>query len=155
MPAPRRQPNMLTTIHPGSVGEEGLVLEAAGNSSYPLLDVMWTMFLFFAAVLWFWLIIAILTDVFRRRDMSGWGKAGWTLFVIVLPFVGVLVYMVAQGGQMADRRELGLREESPAYAGPVSVAQGASEISQAKDLLDSGAITTDEYQALKTKALAS
>src|SRR4051812_28180981 len=82
MPAPRRQPNMLTTIHPGSVGEEGLVLEAAGNSSYPLLDVMWTMFLFFAAVLWFWLIIAILTDVFRRRDMSGWGKAGWTLFVI-------------------------------------------------------------------------
>ena len=65
-------------------------------SNYPFLDVMWTMFIFFAWVIWVWLLIMVLSDIFRRPDVSGWGKAGWTLFVIFLPLLGVLVYMIAR-----------------------------------------------------------
>ena len=64
-------------------------------SDYPFLDIMWTMFIFFAWVIWVWLLIMVLADVFRRADLSGWAKAGWTLFVIFLPLLGVLVYMIA------------------------------------------------------------
>jgi len=65
-------------------------------SNYPFLDIMWTMFIFFAWVIWIWLLIMVLADVFGRRDLSGWAKAGWTLFVIFLPLLGVLVYMIAR-----------------------------------------------------------
>jgi len=64
--------------------------------SYPFLNIMWTMFIFFAWVIWIWLLIMILADNFRRNDQTGWAKAGWTLFVIFLPLIGVLVYMVSR-----------------------------------------------------------
>jgi len=73
-------------------------------TGYPFLEIFWTMLIFFTWVIWIWIVIMVLADVFRRREMSGWGKAGWTVFVIVLPFVGVLVYLITNGGGMAERR---------------------------------------------------
>ncbi len=72
-------------------------------SSYPFLSVFWTMLIFVFWVIWIWIVISVLIDVFRRHDLSGWGKAGWTVFVIILPFLGVLVYLVAHGTGMAER----------------------------------------------------
>src|SRR5215203_1260368 len=73
-------------------------------ADYPLMDIIWTMFVFFAWVIWFWLLITVFSDLFRRHDTSGWGKAAWSLFVIVLPYLGVFVYLISQGKEMAERR---------------------------------------------------
>jgi hypothetical protein len=73
-------------------------------TSYPFLEIFWTMLIFFTWVIWIWIVITVLIDVFRRTDLSGWAKAAWTIFVIVLPFVGVLVYLVANSTGMAERR---------------------------------------------------
>jgi hypothetical protein len=117
------------------------------------------MIIFFAWVAWIWILITILSDIFRRHDISGWGKAAWTIFLIVLPFVGVLVYMIAQHDGMADRaaeRMHGERAQVDEYVRSVASNGGAaSEISRAKELLDTGAITQEEFQALKAKALAA
>ena len=72
-------------------------------ADYPFLDIVWTMLIFFAWVIWFWILIRVLVDVFRRHDISGWGKAGWTLFMIVVPFLGVLIYLIAHGKDMGQR----------------------------------------------------
>lgn len=125
-------------------------------SDYPLLDVVWTMFVFFAFVIWIWMLFVIFADIFRRHDLSGWGKAGWSALIIFLPFVGVFSYLIAQGKHMAERRA----EEMQAAQSQVdqhirSVSGGrASEISQAKELLDTGAITQAEYDQLKQAVLS-
>jgi len=75
---------------------------ALAASNYPFLDVVWTMFIFFAFVIWIWLLVMVLADVFSRRDLSGWGKAGWTLFVIFLPLLGVLTYMIVRPAGEGD-----------------------------------------------------
>ena len=128
-------------------------------SSYPFLDVMWTMLVFFAWVTWFWMLITVLSDVFRRHDLSGWGKAGWTVFVIFLPFIGVLSYLIAQSEGMADR-SMQAAQASQAQADEYirSVAaqsDPAEQIAKAKELLDRGAISATEYDALKQKALGA
>jgi hypothetical protein len=135
------------------------MVEAASN--YPLMDVFWTMVIFFAWMIWIWLLITIFADLFSRRDISGWGKAGWTLLVLVLPFLGVLIYMISQSTAMADRRlaQVQAQQESfDSYVKSVAATSGggapASEIGRAKELLDTGAITQDEYDAIKAKALA-
>jgi hypothetical protein len=127
-------------------------------ADYPFLDVFWTMILFFLWVAWIWTLIGVVGDVFRRHDISGWGKAAWTLFLIAVPFLGVLIYLIAHGQGMAERR---LEEANAARAQMdeyvKSVADGggaASEIDKAKRLLDSGAITQAEFEDLKRKALA-
>jgi hypothetical protein len=132
------------------------------ESSYPLLNVFWTMVVFFAWMIWIWLLITIFADLFRRSDVSGWGKAGWTVLVIVLPFLGVLIYLIAQGRQMGERRVAEAKASQASFDSYVkSVAtstnghDGATEIKQAKDLLDSGAISPAEFETLKRKALAS
>jgi hypothetical protein len=135
-----------------------VVIEAA--SSYPLANALWTMFEFFAFVIWIWLLFAIFSDLFRRDDLSGWATAGWTIFVLVVPLIGVLVYMITQSSGMSDRsvaQERKARGDYEDYVRSITPTQrGATEeISRAKDLLDTGAITTDEYDALKQKALAS
>jgi hypothetical protein len=129
-------------------------------ADYPFLDVLGTMLIFFAWVIWVWLLIRVFVDVFRRHDLSGWGKAGWTLLVIVLPFLGVLIYLIANG------QEMGQRDVDVARATQAQVDQrirsvagsgsdgAAAEIAKAKSLLDSGAITRDEYESLKSKALS-
>jgi hypothetical protein len=127
-------------------------------SDYPFLDVFWTLLVFFAWVIWFWLLITVLADIFRRHDISGGAKVGWTLFVIFLPLLGVLIYLGTQSKQMAERN---MREAEAAksqmddYVRSVATEGGAaSEIERAKKLLDSGAISQAEFDAIKQKALA-
>ena len=126
-------------------------------ADYPFLDVFWTLLVFFAWVIWFWILITVLADVFRRHDIGGGAKVMWTLFVIFLPLLGVLVYLGSQGKSMAERN---VREAQAAQAGMDdyirNVAGGtAAEIDKAKQLLDSGAISQEEFEAIKRKALAS
>jgi hypothetical protein len=128
-------------------------------ADYPFLDILWSMIIFFAWVVWIWMMILILGDVFRRRDTSGWAKAGWVVFMLVLPFLGVLVYLIVNHDGMADRSAKaaqGQKEQFDEYVRSVGGGGGAaSEIDKAKQLLDSGAITPDEFAALKAKALAA
>ncbi len=117
------------------------------------------MLLFFLFFLWIFLVIRILIDVFRRDDISGWGKAAWTIFIIILPFLGVLVYVIAQGDKMAERdvqQAQEQQEQFDEYVKSVSQSGGtADEIAKAKELLDSGAITQEEFDSIKSRALAS
>jgi hypothetical protein len=128
-------------------------------SDYPFLDVLWTMFIFFAWVIWFWLLITVFADLFRRRDISGWGKAGWIIFVIILPYLGVLIYLIAQHQGMTDRnleQSQAAQSQFDAYVKDVAATSGPSaEIEKAKQLLDSGAISQAEFDSLKAKALSS
>ena len=129
-------------------------------ADYPFLDILWSMIIFFVWVVWIWIMIIILTDVFRRRDISGWGKAGWTVFLIVLPFLGAFIYLIAEGNNMADRRAEDVRGQQAQfddYVKTVAADGGgaAAEIAKAKQLLDSGAITQTEFEQLKAKALAA
>jgi phospholipase D-like protein/putative oligomerization/nucleic acid binding protein len=127
-------------------------------ADYPFLNILWSMIIFFVWVAWIWMIILILSDVFRRRDLSGWGKAGWTFFLIVLPFLGALIYLIAQSDGMAERRAQdvqGQRAQVDEYVRSVAGSGGpAAEIDKAKQLLDSGAINQTEFDAIKAKALA-
>jgi hypothetical protein len=126
-------------------------------SDYPFLDVMWTMIVFFLWVLWFWLLFAVFADIFRRHDLSGWGKTGWLIFTIVLPYLGVFVYLISQGAGMTERnveRGQAQREQLDAYVRETAGGGAAAEIERAKKLLDSGAISQAEYDAIKQKALA-
>lgn len=128
-------------------------------TDYPFLELMWTMAVFFAWVIWFWLLILMLADVFRRRDISGWAKAGWTVLVLVLPYIGVLIYLISQGKGMAERRmaeSQASQQQFDAYVRSVSTSAGggaADQIAKAKQLLDNGSITQQEYEALKQKAM--
>ena len=129
------------------------------DAQYPFLSVMWTLLVIFGWVIWFWLLIVIFGDVFRRHDISGWSKALWSIFVIVAPFLGVLIYLGVNGKGMAERNEKAqktARTEMDDYVRSVASSGGAAgEIEKAKQLLDSGAINADEYAALKQKALAA
>ena len=125
---------------------------------YTFLDAFWTLLVFFLWIMWFWLLIVILTDVFRRHDISGWGKAAWVLFVIVLPFLGVLLYLGFQGHGMSERSaqdQRAARQQTDEYIRSVATSDPAEQIAKAKQLLDSGAITQSEFDALKQKALAT
>ena len=128
-------------------------------AEYPFLNILGSMILFFTWVVWIWMMIAILSDVFRRRDMSGWAKAAWTVFLIVLPFLGALIYLIAHHDGMADRNVKQAQVAQAQFDEHIqSVATNgggaAAEIEKAKGLLDSGAITRTEFDALKAKALA-
>jgi biopolymer transport protein ExbB/TolQ len=127
-------------------------------ADYPFLDLFWSMIIFFSWVIWIWMVFTILADVFRRRDLSGWGKAAWSVFLIVVPFLGVLVYLIAQHDGMAQRSAEAAQAQKAQfddYVRTTAASAGpAAEIDKAKGLLDSGAITPDEFAALKAKALA-
>jgi hypothetical protein len=128
-------------------------------SSYPFLKIFWTILIFFAWVIWIWIAVTVLIDVFRRRDISGWGKAAWVVFVIVLPFVGVLAYLIFNNDGMADRSGQEAATTQAQFDDYVRKAAGtdgpASEIETAKKLLDSGAITPAEFDAIKARAIGS
>ena len=128
-------------------------------ADYPFLNILGSMILFFSWVIWILMMVSILGDVFRRRDLSGWGKAGWTVFMIVLPFVGALIYLISNHDGMAERnvKEARVaRAEFDDYVQSVATNGGgaAAEIEKAKSLLDSGAINQSEFEAIKAKALA-
>ena len=120
-------------------------------ADYPFLDILWTMIIFFAWVIWIWILISILADVFRRHDISGGKKALWVIFLILLPFVGVLIYLIVNGQGMAERNVKQVHEQVQAAA---AMAGPSAQIASAKELLDKGAISQEEFEALKRKALA-
>jgi hypothetical protein len=132
--------------------------EEAVLGAYTFGQAMWTMFVFFMWILWFWLLFTVFGDLFRRHDIGGWGKAGWCVFVIVLPFLGVFVYLIAEGKAMGERnvqQAQAAQSQMDAYVRSVAGSGNAAEqIAQAKGLLDSGAITQVEFDQLKAKALA-
>jgi general stress protein CsbA len=127
-------------------------------ADYPFLNILWTMIIFFCWVAWIWMLILILSDVFRR-DISGWAKAGWCVFLIVLPFLGALVYLIANGKDLTARRVQDAQVSQAHFDDYVKTVAGnggaAGEIAKAKSLLDSGAITQEEFDTLKAKALAA
>ena len=128
-------------------------------ADYPFLDIVWTMFIFFAWVIWFWILITVFADIFRRDDTSGFGKVLWMIFVIVLPFLGVFIYLIANHDGMTQRNIDRARSQQASmddYVRSVaSTGSAASEIEKAKSLLDSGAISQAEFDAIKQKALAA
>jgi hypothetical protein len=127
-------------------------------ANYPFLDILWTMFIFFAWVIWFWLLITIFADVFRRHDISGGKKTLWCIFVILTPFIGVFVYLISQSKGMNERNLQNVkqqRQQADEYIRSVAADDPASQIAQAKSLLDSGAINQQEFDSLKQKALAT
>ena len=129
-------------------------------ADYPFLDILWTMILFFCWVAWIWILIMIIADLFRNHDASGWTKALWVIFLIVLPFLGVLIYLIVNSKGMAERQAKHVQagqEQFAQYVQTVAAKDSggaASEIEKAKALLDSGAITQAEFDSLKAKALA-
>jgi hypothetical protein len=127
-------------------------------AEYPFLDVFWTMLVFVAWVTWFMLLFRVIGDVFRRHDIGGGHKVLWLIFVIVLPFLGVFVYLIAQSRGMTERSikeaEAGQRQFDDYVKSVASSTGAAGEIGKAKQLLDSDAITQAEFDAIKAKALA-
>jgi len=125
-------------------------------SDYPFLDILWTMFIFFLFIIWIWILITVFVDIFRRKDVGGGSKALWIIFVIILPYVGVLIYLIANHDGMADRNIAAAQKQQDATDAYIkSVAGGsAAEIEKAKGLLDSGAITQAEFDQIKAQALA-
>jgi len=127
-------------------------------ADYPFLDLILTMVIFFLWILWFWLLITIFADIFRRHDISGAKKTLWIVFTILVPFLGVFVYLITQNVGMTERqldRTRGQREQFDDYVRQTASSGGAAaEIEKAKQLLDSGAITQAEFETMKQKALA-
>ena len=125
-------------------------------ADYPFFDVFWSILIFFCWVIWIWVVITVLIDVFRRDDMNGWVKALWVVLVVILPWLGVLIYLIANHKGMQERSVKQAQEQQQAFDSYVRETAGGSagEIAKAKELLDSGAITQAEFDALKAKALA-
>jgi len=125
-------------------------------ADYPFLDIFWSMIIFFCWVIWIWMVIAIFADLFSRHDVSGWVKAAWSVFIIVVPFLGVLVYLIANSTGMAQRNAERARKSQQQFAGYVqSVANGsASELAKAKQLRVDGTLSPSEFDALKAKIIA-
>ena len=131
-------------------------------TSYPLLDVFFTTLWIVGFVLWIWLVIAIFTDLFRDHAMSGWAKAAWILFVLILPVIGVLTYLIARGGSMRERaaedakaQEQATREYIRSVAGSEGSATTADELSKLASLRDQGVISQQEFEEQKNRLLSS
>jgi Short C-terminal domain/Phospholipase_D-nuclease N-terminal len=126
-------------------------------ADYPFLEVFWTMLIFFGFVIWLWILFAVLADILRRHDTSGWIKVVWIVFVVVLPFLGVFVYLIAEHGGMTERsieRQQAAQKQSDEYVRSVAQSSPAEQIAKAKELLDNGAITQAEFDQVKQQALA-
>ncbi len=127
--------------------------------TYPILGIFWTMLEFFIFILWIWLLIFIFMDIFRSRDMGGFAKAVWVIFVIILPFIGILVYLIARGGSMHERAEAQAAQQQKAFDSYVKQAAGTAgssnvdELAKLADLKSKGVITDAEFEAQKAKLL--
>ena len=126
-------------------------------SSYPLLDIFWTMLWFFLFFAWIWLLIIVFGDIFRSHDLGGWGKALWTIFVVLVPWLGVLVYLIARGGKMQDRAAKEAQQQDQAFRSYVqdvaAPTNSADQLAKLADLKASGAISDQEFQTAKAKLL--
>jgi hypothetical protein len=128
-------------------------------TSYPFLEVFWTMLIFFAFVIWIWILITVLIDIFRRHDTSGFAKVLWIIFIIVLPYLGVFVYLIAEHKGMTERaikQQEAAQSQMDKYVQSVAAqTDPAEQIAKAKGLLDAGTITQAEFDQIKQKALAA
>jgi type VI protein secretion system component VasK len=131
----------------------------ASSYSYPLLGAFWTIFEIFLWILWFWVLIYVFVDIFRSRDLSGWAKALWFLFVLIIPLIGVLVYVIARGGKMHEHTVQAEQQQDQAFRSYVQDVAGqpssADQLAKLADLRDRGVITPDEFEREKAKILAS
>ena len=127
-------------------------------ADYPFLNILWSMLIFVGFIMWIWLAIMVFMDIFRRRDMGGFAKAIWIIFIIFIPLFGVLVYLIAYHNGIADRNEKGQEAAQAAFDQQVKEAAGkggpAGEIETAQKLLDAGTISQSEFDHIKSKALA-
>ena len=134
------------------------MLLASSSYNYPILNVFWTILMVFLWVLWFWVLITVFIDLFRSRDLSGWAKALWFVFILVLPLIGVRVYLIARGGKMHEHaaREAKLQDQQfRRYVQEAAGSQGsADQLAKLADLRDRGVITADEFDREKAKILA-
>jgi len=130
-------------------------------SSYPLLNVFWTIFEFFLWIIWIWILIWIFIDIFRSHDLSGWAKALWFLFVLFIPLIGVLVYLIVRGGSMHERAVQDARRQDQEFRQYVQQAASsappstADQLSKLADLRDRGVISAEEFDREKAKVLGS
>lgn len=128
-------------------------------AAYTFGDVMWTMLVFFTWIIFFWLLFTVFGDLFSRHDISGWAKTGWVILVIILPFLGIFIYLISNGKAMGERameRAQAQQSQMDNYVRSVASSDtGADQIAKGKQLLDSGAITQAEFDTLKAKALAT
>jgi putative oligomerization/nucleic acid binding protein/phospholipase D-like protein len=139
-------------------GQGDLMLLAADSTNYPILDAFWTILMIFLWVLWFWVLITVMIDLFRSHDLSGWAKALWFVFILIIPLIGVLVYLIARGDKMhehavrqAQLQDQQVRSYVQDAAGPQS---SADQLAKLADLRDRGVITADEFDREKEKILA-
>jgi hypothetical protein len=132
----------------------------AASTGYPVLDVFWTMFEIFAFVVWFWLLFVVLTDVYRSRDLSGGAKAAWTIFVIFLPLIGILTYLIVRGRSMNQRAAQQAQQQEEAFRSYVQEASGSSpnsadQLAKLADLRQRGVISSAEFENEKSKVLTT
>lgn len=125
----------------------------------PVLDVLWTMLVFFLFIAWIWVLISVIADIFRSDDLSGWAKALWVIFVIIIPWLGVLVYLIARGDEMAQRNVDDAVAAEDARRSYIQNAAGTSaspadELAKLANLKESGVISDDEYAKLRAKVIS-
>ena len=135
------------------------MLLASSSYSYPLLGAFWTILEIFLFVIWFWILITVFIDIFRSHDLSGWAKALWFLFVLFIPLIGVLVYLIARGDKMHERAAQQAQQQDQAFRSYVQQAAGegsstTDQLAKLADLRDRGAITPQEFERQKAKILA-
>ena len=131
---------------------------ASSSYSYPLLGAFWTILEIFLWVLWIWVLIYVFIDIFRSHDLSGWAKALWFIFVLFIPLIGVLVYLIARGGSMQERAQQQAQQADREARQYIQEAAGspntADQLTKLADLRDRGVITADEFEREKAKILA-
>ena len=131
---------------------------ASSSYSYPLLDAFWTILMVFLWVIWFWVLITVFIDIFRSRDLSGWAKALWFIFVLIFPLLGVLVYLIVRGGSMHERSVRQAQSQEQEFRSYIqqtaSSATPADQLAKLADLRDQGVITAEEFDREKAKILA-
>ena len=134
------------------------MLLASSSYSYPILGVFWTILMVFLWVIWFWVLITVIIDIFRSHDLSGWAKALWFVFILFLPLIGVLVYLIARGGKMHERQVRQAQRQEEQVRSYVQEAAGsqssADQLAKLADLRDRGVITAEEFDREKAKILA-
>ena len=131
----------------------------ASSYSYPLLGAFWTVFEIFLWIIWIWILIYVFIDIFRSHDLSGWAKALWFVFVLFIPLIGVLVYLIARGGEMQQRAQQQAQQQDQEVRRYIqqtaSEGNSADQLTKLADLRDRGVITADEFEREKAKVLAA
>jgi hypothetical protein len=131
---------------------------ASSSNSYPLLNAFWTIVMIFLWVIWFWILITIFIDLFRSHDLNGWAKAAWFIFILLIPLIGVLVYLIVRGGKMHEHQVRDAQAQDQEFRRYVQETAGsqssADELAKLADLRDRGVITAEEFDRQKAKILA-